>query len=308
MGQLDTRPLAADLMARLPAVAGTYARDVALAPVTWFRVGGPAQVLFRPADLSDLAAFLAAKPSDVPVMVLGVGSNLLVRDGGVAGVVIRLGRAFSDIRVEGRRIIAGAAALDQRVSQVAQGAGLAGFEFLRGIPGTIGGALRMNGGAHGGDMAGLVVRAVALDGQGRLHELDRERLGFSYRHCAVPADWIFVEAEMEGRPDEARAIAARMERVVADREASQPIRSRTGGSTFRNPPGAKAWTLIDAAGCRGLAHGRAHVSELHCNFLINDGDATAAEIEALGEDVRARVLAQSGIALDWEIVRVGVPS
>jgi UDP-N-acetylmuramate dehydrogenase len=293
------------LLERLPPVRGRLTAGAPLANITWFRVGGPAEVMFRPADRDDLIAFLAAKPAGVPVTVIGVGSNLLVRDGGVPGVVIRLGKGFADIAVHERRVVAGAAALDLNVAVVARDAGLAGLEFLSGVPGTIGGALRMNAGAYGAEMVDVALGAEALDPLGGLHHLGPAELGLAYRRCAVPEDWIFLSAEIAGWPDEPGAIAGRMTDIQARREASQPIRTRTGGSTFANPPGHKAWELIDRAGCRGLKHGGAMVSDKHCNFLINTGSATAADLEELGETVRARVLADSGIALAWEIRRIG---
>lgn len=295
------------LIARLPATRGSYTAHAPLADLTWFRVGGPAEVLFRPADLEDLAAFLAAKPADVPVTVIGVGSNLLVRDGGLPGVTIRLAKGFSDIRVDGDVVEAGAGASDVRVSLVAQEAGLAGLEFLRGIPGTIGGGLRMNAGAYGAEMRDVVLEASAIDPQGRIHRLLPDDLKFGYRFCGVPAEWIFLAARLKGRPGDRAEIGARMAEIQKSRETTQPIKTATGGSTFANPPGAKAWELIDAAGCRGLVVGDAQVSEQHCNFLINRGEATAADLEALGETVRRRVKEQSGTELHWEIRRVGLP-
>lgn len=294
------------LVDRLPPVRGRYAESVPLAQITWFRVGGPAEVLFRPADEDDLAAFLAAKPADVPVMVLGVGSNLLVRDGGVPGVVIRLGRAFAMIAAEGEELEAGAGALDANVARAALEAGTGGLEFLSGVPGTIGGALRMNAGAYGGEIKDVAVSARALSSDGTVHELAKGALGFSYRRCGVPKDWIFLSARLRGRAEPQDAIGRRMDEIRSRREATQPIRTRTGGSTFANPEGAKAWELIDRAGCRGLAVGGAKVSEQHCNFLINTGSATAADLEALGEEVRRRVFAATGVRLDWEIDRIGV--
>jgi UDP-N-acetylmuramate dehydrogenase len=295
------------LIDRLPKVRGRLAADAPLAQITWFRVGGPAEVLFRPADLEDLSGFLAAKPSDVPVTVIGVASNLLVRDGGIKGVVIRLGRGFVEIAADGETVTAGAGALDLNVAITAREAGIAGLEFLSGIPGTVGGGLRMNAGAYGNEFKDVLRSVVALDAQGARHELAPADLELSYRHCGVPADWIFVEARFAGAKGDPLAIARRMNEIQSAREESQPIRARTGGSTFANPPGRKAWELIDAAGCRGLKRAGAMVSDKHANFLINTGDATAADLEALGEEVRARVLAASGVALDWEIRRVGVP-
>ncbi len=293
------------LIERLPRVRGRLTENAPLAPVTWFRVGGAAEIMFRPADVEDLAAFLAAKPADVPVTVLGVASNLLVRDGGVAGVVVRLGRGFVDIKTEGTQVEAGAGALDLNVALAAGTAGIAGLEFMSGIPGTVGGGLRMNAGAYGREFKDVLVAAEALDGAGRHHVLTPAELGHSYRHSAVPDDWIFIAARFAGVPGERTAIGQRMSEIQAAREATQPIRARTGGSTFTNPPGAKAWQLIDAAGCRGLSRGGAMVSQQHANFLINTGTATAAEIEALGEEVRRRVLETSGVTLEWEIRRIG---
>lgn len=296
------------LVDRLPMVRGRYSADAPLAQVTWFRVGGPAEVLFRPADVDDLAGFLAAKPEDVPVTVIGVASNLLVRDGGVPGVVVRLGRGFVDITAEGDRVFAGAGALDGNVALMARNAGLAGLEFLCGVPGTIGGALRMNAGAYGSEMKDVTTAASALDARGGRHRIELERLGLSYRHCGVAEDWIFIGAELRGRADDPAAIQARMADITERREASQPVRTRTGGSTFANPPGHKAWELIDRAGCRGLRQGGAMVSEKHTNFLINTGNATAADIETLGEEVRRRVFGQFGVTLEWEIRRIGIPA
>jgi len=292
----------------LPPVRGTYTYGAPLKDHVWFRAGGPAEILFRPADADDLATFLAARDPALAVTVIGVGSNLLVRDGGIPGVVVRLTAGFGKIVADGTRIRAGAAALDAAVARAAADAGIAGLEFLRGVPGTIGGALRMNAGCYGSEIADVFVEAVALDARGNRVTLTPAEMEFAYRRTGADKDLIFVEAVFEGVPDAPDAIRARMETLNASREASQPIRSRTGGSTFKNPPGHKAWQLIDEAGCRGLTLGRAQVSEKHTNFLINLGDATAAEIEALGEAVRARVMAQSGVALEWEIRRVGVPS
>jgi UDP-N-acetylmuramate dehydrogenase len=295
-----------DLIARLPAVRGRLSAQTGLADITWFRVGGPADVMFRPADRDDLIAFLKDKPADVPVTVLGVGSNTLVRDGGVNGVVIRLGRDFAGIEAkDGSELEAGAGALDVNVAQTAQMHGIAGLEFLRGIPGTVGGGLRMNAGAYGTEFKDVLVWAEAMDAQGNLHRLTPAEMKFGYRHCGVPEDWIFLSCRLKGRPGEKTDIQARMDEIQAAREGSQPIRSRTGGSTFANPEGHKAWQLIDAAGCRGLVVGDAQVSEQHCNFLINRGSATAADLETLGETVRRRVKETSGIDLRWEIKRIG---
>lgn len=290
----------------LPPVRGRLSLNAPLAGVTWFGVGGPAEALFRPADQDDLAQFLAHKPAGLPVTVIGVGSNLLVRDGGVPGVVIRLGRAFTEIRVDGDLVTAGASALDGNVAMVCRDAGLAGLEFLSGVPGTIGGALRMNAGAYGAEIKDVLVEAEALDGRGNLHKLTLADMDFSYRHCGLPEDWLFTRTVLRGRPGDPAAIAARINEIKAAREDSQPVRSRTGGSTFANPPGHKAWELIDKAGCRGLKRGGAMMSEKHCNFLINTGDATAADIEDLGEEVRRRVYESAGVELRWEIRRIGV--
>lgn len=290
----------------LPPVRGRISRDAPLGGLTWFRVGGPAEVLFRPADAEDLAQFLVCLPEGVPVTVIGVGSNLLVRDGGVPGVVIRLAGPFAGVSIDGDVVTAGAAALDLTVAMTALETGLAGLEFLSGVPGTIGGALRMNAGAFGGEMKDVTVAAEAMDRRGNVHSLTPAQLGFGYRHCGVPEDWIFTKAVMQARPGDKDAIARRMAEIREAREASQPTRTRTGGSTFANPDGHKAWQLIDQAGCRGLTMGGAQVSEKHCNFLLNTGTATATEIEDLGEEVRRRVFAQTGIELRWEIRRIGV--
>jgi UDP-N-acetylmuramate dehydrogenase len=302
-----TRPLDTTT-SLLPEVRGRLRTSVPLAPSTWFRVGGPAEFLFRPADRADLAAFLAGCPADLAVIPLGVASNLLVRDGGVPGVVVRLGGEFTHVETSGDRIVAGAGALDLTVAEHASAAGLAGLEFLSGIPGTIGGAVRMNAGAYGAEIADIVETATIVTRDGRVQVLDRASLGLHYRGSAVPEGAIVVEAVLRGRPDDPAAIAIRMADIQARRAASQPVRARTGGSTFANPQGSKAWELIDAAGCRGLRLGGAQVSEQHCNFLINTGDATAADIENLGEEVRNRVRAASGITLAWEIMRIGVPA
>lgn len=295
------------LRSALPPVRGTYAENAPLKDLVWFRAGGNAEILFRPADADDLAAFLAAKNADTRVSVIGVGSNLLVRDGGIPGVVVRLPGVFGKVTAEGTRIRAGAAALDAAVARQAAEAGIAGLEFLRGIPGTIGGALRMNAGCYGREIKDIFVEATAIDGQGKRHVLSADAMGFVYRKSQVPDDFIFVEAVFEGQSGDPSEIKARMNALVEQRESTQPVKSRTGGSTFKNPPGHKSWQLIDEAGCRGLMRGAAQVSEKHCNFLINTGDATAADIEGLGEEVRASVKAKSGVELEWEIKRVGVP-
>jgi UDP-N-acetylmuramate dehydrogenase len=295
------------LIRRLPSVRGRLTPNAPIGPLTWFRVGGPAEVLFRPADAEDLAEFLAVLPEDVPVTVIGVGSNLLVRDGGIAGVTIRLGRGFVEIAPDGDEISAGAGALDINVALTAAQVGIGGLEFLSGIPGTIGGGFRTNAGAYGSEFKDVLIVAEAVDRHGNSHRATATELGLSYRHSAVPADWVFTRAIFRAAPGDPDAIAARMAEIREARENSQPIRARTGGSTFANPPGHKAWELIDRAGCRGLKHGGAMVSDKHCNFLINTGSATAADLEVLGEMVRSRVLADSGIALSWEIRCIGEP-
>jgi len=291
----------------LPPARGSVVRGAPLKDLVWFRAGGPAEVLFRPADADDLAAFIAARPADLRISVIGVGSNLLVRDGGIPGVVVRLSSAFGKIEASGTRVRAGAAALDAAVARAAADAGIAGLEFLRGVPGTIGGALKMNAGCYGREIKDIFVEATAINGKGEKVTLSAADMAFEYRKAAgAGEDLIFVEAVFEGTRDEPAAIRARMEELSANREATQPIKSKTGGSTFKNPPGHKAWQLIDQAGCRGLKLGGAQVSEKHTNFLINSGDASAADLEALGEEVRKRVKEKSGISLEWEIKRVGV--
>ena len=300
------------LISRLPEVRGSYRENHAIAPLTWFRVGGPAAVFYRPADAEDLAHFLTHRPADVPIYVLGVGSNTLLRDGGFPGVVIRLGgKGFGDVSVTGQTLTAGAAALDATVAKTAARAGLKGLGFYAGVPGTIGGALRMNAGAHGGETRDTLVSARAVSPDGRMHDLPAADLGLSYRHCDLPADWIFLSATFTCEPGDPDVLTAELAVVQETREVTQPIREKTGGSTFKNPPadaphGPSAWKHVDAAGCRGLQIGGAQVSEKHCNFLINTGDATAYDIEQLGETVRARVHANSGVLLQWEIRRLGV--
>ncbi len=291
----------------LPPLAGTVEAGASFADFIWFRTGGAAQWLVRPKDIADLSQFLAALDPEVPVFPVGVGSNLIVRDGGLPGVTVRLPKAFAKVSIEGEHIRAGAAAMGITVASAARDASLAGLEFLRGIPGTAGGALRMNAGAYGRDVADSLVEATVVRRDGRVETLAAAAFGFSYRHSALPAGDIVVEALFRGTPGDKAVIAAEMDRIAAEREAAQPLRSRTGGSTFKNPPRLKAWQLVDAAGCRGLKIGGAQVSEKHTNFLINTGDATSADIEALGDQVRARVKAQSGVDLEWEIERVGVP-
>jgi UDP-N-acetylmuramate dehydrogenase len=290
----------------MPELRGRALANQPLAELTWFRVGGPAQLLFMPEDEADLAYFLAHLPAELSVTVIGLGSNLIVRDGGVPGVVIRLGRGFNGIAVEDSRIRVGAAVPDVKVARTAQEAGLAGLSFMRGIPGAVGGALRMNGGAYGRETKDVLVEARALDRHGRVHVLSNAEMHYTYRHCGAPDDYIFTEALFAGERGDPKVIAAEMEKITEARESTQPVKSRTGGSTFKNPPGRKAWQLIDAAGCRGLTKGAAQVSEMHCNFLINRGSATAAEIEQLGETVRRRVEEHCGVKLEWEIARIGV--
>jgi len=300
--------ITADLKHRMPELRGRLAANVSLADITWFRAGGPAQVLFSPADEADLAYFLKHKPKDLPAFVIGLGSNLLVRDGGVPGVVIRLGRGFADIKVEpSHRLRAGTACPDVKVARAAADAGIAGLAFYRGIPGSIGGALRMNAGAHGSETKDVLVEARAVDPDGNIHVLSLADMGYTYRHSAVPADWIFTEALYQGTPGDPADILRAMDEVAEYREQNQPIKERTGGSTFKNPPGHSAWKLIDAAGCRGFRVGGAMVSEKHCHFLINDKGATGEDIERLGETVRARVKASAVVTLEWEIIRLGLP-
>jgi UDP-N-acetylmuramate dehydrogenase len=295
------------LKLRLPVVRGRLEANYPLADLTWFRVGGPAEVLYTPADEADLAVFMAGLPADVSCYVIGVGSNLLVRDGGIAGVVIRLGRGFADVKLDGAlRVKAGTAALDVRVARFAAENGIDALTFLRGIPGSIGGALRMNGGAYGGETKDVLVSVRAVDRKGNIRVLSNSDMNYTYRHSGAAEDLIFTEATFEGRAGKPEDIMAAMDKITSSREATQPIKSRTGGSTFKNPPGLKSWQLIDAAGMRGHAIGPAKVSDLHCNFLINEGGATAAQIEDLGELVRAKVKAHSGVELEWEIKRIGV--
>ena len=294
-----------DLKARMPELRGRLLANQPLGEFTWFRVGGAAQAFFMPEDENDLAYFLRNLPAEIPVTVIGAGSNMIVRGGGVPGVTIRLGRGFNDIATQDdHRVLAGTAMLDVMVSRAAQKSGIAGLAFLSGIPGSIGGALRMNGGAYGGETKDVLVEARGVDRAGNRRTFSNADMGFSYRHCGVPDDVIFTTALFQGRAGDADEIAAEMAEIKNKREVSQP-RNRTGGSTFKNPPGHNAWKLIDEAGCRGLTIGGAQVSELHCNFLINLGNATASDIETLGETVRARVQAHSGIALEWEIKRIG---
>jgi UDP-N-acetylmuramate dehydrogenase len=303
---MSAAAIAADVAAKMPQLRGRLLKSQSLAELTWFRVGGPAEILFMPEDEADLAYFLAQLPDTVPVTVIGLGSNLIVRDGGIAGVVIRLGRGFNAVTIEpGERVRAGAAVPDLKVARAAQEAGISGLAFLRGIPGAIGGALRMNGGAYGRETKDALVEARGIDRHGRPRVLTLADMHYAYRHCGAPDDIIFTQALFQGAAGDPSAIAAEMDEITQSREATQPVKSRTGGSTFKNPPGQKAWQLIDAAGCRGLRIGDAQVSTLHCNFLINLGAATAADIENLGETVRARVKQSCGIDLEWEIKRIG---
>jgi UDP-N-acetylmuramate dehydrogenase len=296
------------LMERLPQVRGRYNENVSLADVTWFRVGGAAEVVFRPADKDDLVHFLQNKPADVPVMVMGVGSNLLIRDGGLPGVVIRLGRGFAGVTIEGDTVVAGAGALDVNVSMTAAEASIGGLEFLSGIPGTVGGALRMNAGAYRAEMSDVLIKAEAVSPEGEMKSLDLAQMNFDYRHCGIDDSWIFLSATLKGKAANKSDILTRIDEIKSAREETQPVRTRTGGSTFANPADTdlKAWQLIDRAGCRGLVRGGAMVSEKHCNFLINTGTASAADLEGLGEEVRRRVLEEFSITLHWEIRRVGL--
>jgi UDP-N-acetylmuramate dehydrogenase len=292
----------------LEGIRGKLTCKAPLAPYTWFKTGGPADWLFEPADLEDLKAFLERLGGEIPVMALGLGSNMIVRDGGVPGVVVRLGKAFAGVEHTGENeLVCGGGASGILVASTARDLGIAGLEFLRGIPGTVGGFVRMNGGAYGREIKDVVVSAEGIDRRGRRLTLDPAALDLSYRHSGFGTDVIVTAAVLRGEPGEPGAIGAAIERIQQARADSQPVRARTGGSTFANPDGAKAWELIDRAGCRGLRVGQAQVSEKHCNFLINLGGASAADIEALGEEVRRRVLEQSGVELQWEIRRLGVP-
>jgi len=291
----------------LPPLRGEAIAHGALADFIWFRTGGPAEWLVRPADVADLAGFLAALDPAVPLFPVGVGSNLIVRDGGLPGVTVRLPKSFAKVAIEpGNRVRTGAAAMGITVASAARDSGIAGLEFLRGIPGTVGGAVRMNAGAYGRETADILIEATLVQRDGTVETWPAARLGYTYRHSDLPEGAVVVEGLFEGKPGEPATIGAEMDRIAAEREASQPLRSRTGGSTFKNPDGHKAWALVDAAGCRGLRRGDAQVSEKHCNFLLNLGGASAADIEALGEEVRERVKARSGVELEWEIQRVGV--
>ncbi|MBU6149648.1 MAG: UDP-N-acetylmuramate dehydrogenase, partial [Verrucomicrobia bacterium] len=292
----------------LPKVRGRYLENVSLAKYTWFKVGGNAEILFKPADLSDLQSFLKQKNPKIPVALLGMGSNVLIRSSGISGVVIKLGRGFSKISLKDEVILdVEAGVLDRNIALTAAEYGLGGLEFLSGIPGTLGGALRMNAGAYASEIKDVVEKALALDPSGNLHHLSVNDLKMSYRSCGLPEDWIFVGAWLKGIKGDASLIKKNILEIMMRREETQPIRTRTGGSTFANPEGVKAWELIDSAGCRGLRRGGAQVSEKHCNFLINTGDATSEDLEALAEEVQDRVLKSSGILLKWEIRCLGNP-
>ena len=305
---MDFEDMTANLRELMPELRGRLSPNAPLSDITWFRVGGPAQMLFAPADEADLSYFLKLLPDNVPINVIGLGSNLLVRDGGVPGIVIRLGRGFSEISVEPNATLrVGTAVPDVKVARAAAEAGIEGLAFYRGIPGSIGGALRMNAGAHGAETKDVLTSARAVDLDGNVHVFSNAEMGFTYRHCGVQDGWIFTEATFRGRPGDPAEIARQMDEVAEYREKNQPIKERTGGSTFKNPPGQSAWKLIDDAGCRGFRVGGAKVSEMHCNFLINDAKATGEEVEQLGETVRARVKAKSGVTLNWEIIRLGLP-
>jgi len=293
---------------RLPAVRGRYTQAAPLNMLTWFRVGGSAEVLFEPKDHEDLATFLKGKPADVPLTLLGLGSNVLVRDGGVPGVVIKLGRAFATIKILDTTLRVGAGAFDRAIAMASRDGGITGLEFLSGIPGTFGGALRMNAGAYGREIKDVVVEAEALDADGTQRRLLASELDFSYRHTAVPEDWVFTSATLIGEKGDAEEIGRRIAEIAGAREETQPIRTRTGGSTFMNPPGAMAWELIERSGCRGLKIGGAAISKKHCNFLINTGGATAADLETLGEEIQRRVFKKTGVQLEWEIRCIGIPA
>jgi len=294
-------------VATMPSVRGRLTANAPLAPMVWFKSGGRADWLFEPADADDLIEFLARLDPDVPVMALGLGSNMIVRDGGVPGVVVRLGKAFAKVeRIDEATLTCGGGASGILVSSTARDAGIAGLEFLRGIPGTVGGFVRMNGGAYGREVKDILVSATVVLRDGEVEQWPLERFGYSYRHSELPEGAIVIAAILRGAPGKPDVIGAEMDAIARAREESQPLRSRTGGSTFKNPPGHKAWALIDAAGCRGMTLGGAQVSEKHCNFLLNLGSASSADIEALGEEVRRRVMAKTNIALEWEIQRIGV--
>ncbi|MBI3418855.1 MAG: UDP-N-acetylmuramate dehydrogenase [Proteobacteria bacterium] len=298
----------APLLPRLPAVRGEIKADVPLKDTTWFKVGGAAEVLFQPADADDLAQFFRRLPAEIPATILGLGSNVIVRDGGIEGVVVRLGPLFRSIKVEEEIITVGAATVDSQVARQAMTNGLAGLEFLSGIPGSIGGGLRMNAGAYGSEFKDVVIDALVVERLGKVRTITNAELGFAYRHCGVPDDWVFLSARLKGKIGDKAEITAKMQEISKARTATQPVNTYTGGSTFANPDGKKAWELIEAAGCRGLKQGAAEVSEQHCNFLINTGKATAADLETLGETVRSKVKEKAGVDLQWEIRRYGKPA
>ena len=299
--------VAPNIAAVLPQIRGRVQEAAVLAQLTWFRVGGAAEFLVRPADAEDLGKLLRELPLEMPVTVIGAASNLIIRDAGISGVVIKLARGFNEIVVEADGIMAGAAALDVTVSEHAAMAGLGGLEFLSGIPGSIGGAVAMNAGAYGGDISQILDWAEIIIRSGEILRLNATELMLGYRTSNLPPGAVVTRARLRAVAGDARAIAARMAEIRSSREATQPVRARTGGSTFANPPDMKAWELIDGAGCRGLIRGAAQVSELHCNFLLNNGGATAADLEGLGEEVRRRVFAACGVSLHWEIKRIGIP-
>lgn len=299
--------IAPKLSAQMPKLRGSLAGNAPMALLSWFRTGGPAQVLFEPADENDLSYFVSHLDPAIPVLVLGAGSNILVRDGGITGVVVRFGKSFQEVTISGPSACAGAGVPDVKLASAAAKAGIAGIAFFRGIPGSVGGALRMNAGAYGAETKDVLVSCRGVDRKGNVVEFSNADMGFSYRHCGVADDVIFTRAVFAGSPGDSQAILSEMSEITKARAETQPVNTRTGGSTFKNPLGYKAWELIDKAGCRGFALGDAQVSELHCNFLINRGNASASDLETLGETVRARVRETSGVALEWEILRVGVP-
>jgi UDP-N-acetylmuramate dehydrogenase len=288
-----------------PHTRGRIRANADLSKTSWFGVGGAAEFLFRPEDEADLALMLSQKPAAMPLTVLGAASNVIIRDGGIEGLVIRLGKGFAECTAQNDRIIVGAASLSFNAASLAQQNGIGGLEFLVGIPGSMGGVLRMNGGAYGTQLSDVLIEAHALDEKGGKHILSPEQLHYTYRHCGLPEGWIFTGAVLQGKKEQAGVVKDCIDKISAEREKTQPIRSKTGGSTFKNPEGYKAWQLVDAAGCRGLMVGGAQMSELHCNFMVNTGNATAADLENLGEEVRRRVFEKSGIQLEWEIKRIG---
>jgi UDP-N-acetylmuramate dehydrogenase len=300
-----TPKITLSLLDRLPQIKGRYRENVILANNTWFRVGGVADVVFNPANLSDLTFFITHCPKDIPITILGAMSNVLVRDGGIEGVTIRLTKGFNTVRIEKTDLYAAAGVLDQVVAQTAARHSIGGLEFLSGIPGSIGGALRMNAGAYGTEMKDVLIYADVLSPDGQCHRLNASQMGFSYRHCRIPEDWIFTGAMLRGYPESPSVVQARMDEIKQKRQDSQPTRGQTGGSTFANPPGQKAWQLIDAAGCAKDTCGGALISPKHCNFLMNNGKASASDIETLGESIRQKVKDHSGVDLEWEIRRLG---